>query len=77
MGYAFQNSGWRVEGEFGYRHNDVDAIGGTAANGELTSKTLMANVLYDFKLMDRSDAECGRRRGRRALDLRRRRHRSG
>jgi outer membrane protein OmpA-like peptidoglycan-associated protein len=59
MGYAFQNSGWRVEGEFGYRHNDIDAIGGTAANGELTSKTLMANVLYDFKLMDRLTLSVG------------------
>ncbi|MDZ4870116.1 MAG: outer membrane beta-barrel protein [Alphaproteobacteria bacterium] len=59
MGYAFENSGWRVEGEFGYRHNDVDAIGGTSVNGELTSMSLMANVLYDFKLMDRLTLSVG------------------
>ena len=59
MGYAFQNSGWRIEGEFGYRHNDVDAIAGTATNGELTSETLMANVLYDFKLMERLTLSVG------------------
>jgi OmpA-OmpF porin, OOP family len=58
-GYAFENSGWRVEGEFGYRHNDIDAIGGLSANGELTSMTLMANVLYDFKLMDRLTLSVG------------------
>jgi outer membrane protein OmpA-like peptidoglycan-associated protein len=59
IGYAFPDSGWRVEGEYGYRHNDVDAIGGLPANGELTANTLMANVLYDFKLMDRLTLSVG------------------
>lgn len=59
MGYAFENSGWRVEGEFGYRHNDIDSIAGLPAAGELTSMTLMANVLYDFKLMDRLTLSVG------------------
>ena len=59
MGYAFENTGWRVEGEFGYRHNNVDAVGGLPTDGELTSMTLMANVLYDFKLMDRLTLSVG------------------
>ena len=59
-GYAFQND-WRLEGEFGYRHNDVDAITGTVARtgGELTSMTLMANVLYDWHLTDRMTFSLG------------------
>jgi OmpA-OmpF porin, OOP family len=54
-GYGFHNSGWRVEGELGYRNNDIDVIGGVVGRtgGELQSVTLMANVLYDFQLMDR------------------------
>lgn len=54
-GYGFHNSGWRIEGEFGYRNNDIDTIGGIVGRtgGELSSMTLMANVLYDFQLMDR------------------------
>lgn len=54
-GYGFHNSGWRVEGEFGYRNNDIDSVGGVVGRtgGELETMTLMANVLYDFQLMDR------------------------
>ena len=53
MGYAFANSGWRIEGEFGYRDNDIDNINGVRTGGEHNTMSLMANVLYDIPLTDR------------------------
>jgi len=53
-GYGFQ-SNWRLEGELGYRSNDVNAVAGATnrTGGELTATTLMANVLYDWTVFDR------------------------
>ena len=58
-GYALKDSNWRIEGEFGYRYNDGDAIITsctsltavicTANNPELTEWTYMVNAVYDFK----------------------------
>jgi OmpA-OmpF porin, OOP family len=54
-GYGFHNSNWRIEGEFGYRNNDIDTVGGVVGRtgGELSSMTLMANVLYDIPVTER------------------------
>ena len=50
-GYAFKNSNWRMEGELGYRLNDVDQINaGPALDGELEEWSGMVNALYDFNL---------------------------
>jgi OmpA-OmpF porin, OOP family len=63
IGYAFDNH-LRVEIEGGYRVNDLDqllTIGGTpiASTGDLSEFTLMANLLYDFRLGDRLTASVG------------------
>lgn len=48
LGYAFAN-GLRLEGEFGYRENDVDSISGTSGgSGTYRTSTFMTNLLYDF-----------------------------
>jgi outer membrane protein OmpA-like peptidoglycan-associated protein len=48
LGYAFSN-GLRLEGEFGYRENDVDGISGTSGgSGEYRAQSFMTNVFYDF-----------------------------
>jgi OOP family OmpA-OmpF porin len=53
-GYAFRNSGWRVELEGGYRYNEVDTITpaalpvATPIDADLSQFTLMANAVYDF-----------------------------
>lgn len=53
LGYAFSN-GLRLEGEFGYRENDVDGISGTSGGtGKYNTSSFMTNLLYDihqFKL---------------------------
>jgi outer membrane protein OmpA-like peptidoglycan-associated protein len=49
VGYAFGN-GFRAEGEFGYRPNDVDSVSGVpGASGDLSTMSFMANLLYDFR----------------------------
>ena len=59
-GYAFQNN-WRLEGELGYRHNDIDAINGVsnAPGGELNSTSLMVNALYDIPVTNRMTVSLG------------------
>lgn len=48
LGYAF-NNGFRVEGEFGFRQNDIDGISGsTGGTGQYQTSTFMGNLLYDF-----------------------------
>lgn len=48
LGYAFAN-GLRLEGEFGYRTNDVDSLSGhTGVTGDVDTSTFMTNLLYDF-----------------------------
>ena len=63
VGYAFDNN-LRAELEVGYRDNDLDqllTIGGSPVSptGDLTEFTLMANILYDFRLGDRLTASVG------------------
>lgn len=52
VGYAFKNSNWRMEGEFGYRDNDVDIFGGKkrSGDGSLEEWSGMLNAHYDFNL---------------------------
>jgi len=38
----------RLEGEIGYRSNDLESLGGTAAGGDVTSLAFMANGYYDI-----------------------------
>lgn len=53
IGYGFAEH-WRIEGEVGYRHNDVDVTGAVnRSGGELGTTSLMANVLYDWEVTDR------------------------
>jgi OmpA-OmpF porin, OOP family len=48
LGYAFSN-GLRLEGEVGYRENDVDSISGTSSGtGKYNTSTFMTNLLYDI-----------------------------
>ena len=48
LGYMFGN-GFRAEGQFGYRPNDVDSISGVSGGtGDLGTMNFMANLLYDF-----------------------------
>jgi OmpA-OmpF porin, OOP family len=48
LGYAFSN-GLRLEGEFGYRENDVNGISGTSGGtGSYHTSTFMTNLLYDI-----------------------------
>ena len=57
-GYDFQNSRWRLEGEIGYRTNDIDAFvntqlvpaRGAAGQGSLEEWSAMLNLVYDIKL---------------------------
>lgn len=58
MGYAFAGN-WRLEGEFGYRDNDIDTINGVRAGGEHNTMSLMANILYDIPLTDRFTVSIG------------------
>ncbi len=56
VGYGFGH--WRAELEGGYRVNDMDQFSSAAAlslyaSGEVSEATIMANVLYDFRLAKR------------------------
>ena len=57
VGYAFA-SNWRLEGEFGYRSNEVFAVwlvqdSFRQLTGDVEEYALMANVLYDIPLGER------------------------
>lgn len=57
VGYAFSGN-WRVEGEAGYRSNDVSARWLVSDSfrqltGDIDEFSLMANVLYDIQLGER------------------------
>ena len=66
VGYAFDNN-WRIEGEIGYRSNDLqldEFFGGKAprilsTDGELTEYTAMINVIYDVPLTDKLNLNLG------------------
>jgi outer membrane protein OmpA-like peptidoglycan-associated protein len=47
VGYALSNSNWRLEGEIGYRENDVEVDG--TDGWELTEWSYFVNAVYDFK----------------------------
>ena len=62
-GYAFA-SHWRIEGEFGYRSNDISAVFAVSDSfrpftGEVDEYSLMANVLYDASLGERLSLSLG------------------
>lgn len=46
-GYRF-DSGLSLEGELGWRGNDVDSVSGLSAGGDVNTWSLMANAIYDF-----------------------------
>ncbi len=48
LGYMF-GSGFRVEGEFTYRRNDLNEAGGTNGDGHFTTAALMFNLLYEYR----------------------------
>jgi OOP family OmpA-OmpF porin len=58
VGYSFHNH-FRIEGEIGYRHNEIDSTTNTTipvagtGTGDLNELSLMANVLYDIRLGER------------------------
>ena len=65
VGYAFDRH-WRIEGEAGYRANDLDRLKvfnpppiSGPVHGDLREMTLMANVLYDIPLGSRLDLSIG------------------
>lgn len=45
-GYVGQNM--RIEGEIGYRANDLESFGGTLINGDVTSLAFMGNIYFDI-----------------------------
>jgi outer membrane protein OmpA-like peptidoglycan-associated protein len=47
VGYALSNSNWRLEGEIGYRENDVEVD--QQDGWELTEWSYFVNAVYDFK----------------------------
>jgi outer membrane protein OmpA-like peptidoglycan-associated protein len=50
-GYAFHDSRWRLEGELGFRQNDIDEINGFAVtDGDLVEWSGMLNAVYDIPL---------------------------
>lgn len=51
-GYAgfYVQENVRLEGEFSYRANDIDTIGGVASAGEAETVAVMLNALFDVKL---------------------------
>ena len=55
VGYAFRDSRWRIEGEIGYRENDIAEVNNLVPvlGGELEEWTGMINAVYDLPL--RSD----------------------
>lgn len=48
LGYM-HDSGFRIEGEFSYRGNDIAKLGGADAGGHFTTASLMLNILYEYK----------------------------
>lgn len=49
LGYRFGN-GFRTELEAGWRENDVDQVFGAASGaGDISAKSLMANLVYDIR----------------------------
>ncbi|MBW7850366.1 MAG: OmpA family protein [Rhodospirillales bacterium] len=46
VGYGFGQ--WRVEGELGWRTNEVDTVNGADGSGDLRATSLMGNLYYDF-----------------------------
>jgi OmpA-OmpF porin, OOP family len=59
-GYRFDNN-LRLEGEIGYRDDDVGSVTGsvTRTGGELTTTTAMANLIYDWPVFDRMTLSIG------------------
>jgi opacity protein-like surface antigen len=53
VGYALDN-GWRIEGEIGWRSNDLDAAALLDPGGSVSVVSLMANAYYDFGGRDRA-----------------------
>jgi outer membrane protein OmpA-like peptidoglycan-associated protein len=51
VGYALSDSNWRLEGEIGYRENDLQRIFSptAAVDMELTEWSYFVNAVYDFK----------------------------
>jgi len=47
VGYALSDSNWRIEGEIGYRDNDLKVV--QLGNMELTEWSYFVNAVYDFK----------------------------
>jgi outer membrane protein OmpA-like peptidoglycan-associated protein len=47
LGYGFGNN-LRIEGEPGYRNNQVDKVNGANGSGRTQMATMMFNALYDF-----------------------------
>ncbi len=65
LGYAFGND-LRAELEAGYRRNDIESLrelapvpGALSPDGDLSEFTVMANLLYDFRLGDRLTLSLG------------------
>ncbi len=50
LGYGLGGTGLRIEGEIGYRKNDIDDVSGVAGNGDVSALTFMGNILYDIDL---------------------------
>lgn len=59
-GYRFHNN-WRIEGEAGYRHNDITRIAPLTndAGGKTNAVTLMGNLFYDMPVTDRFSLSLG------------------
>lgn len=51
-GYGL-GTGLRLEGELGFRGNDIDDVAGVAGSGDVSALTVMGNVLYDIDLGSR------------------------
>jgi OmpA-OmpF porin, OOP family len=64
-GYGLYDSNFRVEAEFGYRHNEIEGshpVGGgvsTPVPGSLRQFTIMANVVYDVPLTPKLSLSLG------------------
>lgn len=51
IGSALSNSQWRIEGELGYRNNDVNKYAGISkTDGAIEEWSGMVNAIYDFNL---------------------------
>jgi len=62
VGYHFL-SNWRIEGELGYRQNELDFVGLSlplgAEDGEFSNFSQMINILYDHPLNNRLSVSLG------------------